>query len=146
MYLKSNKKAIMDITGKIVRVFDPVGGTSKAGREWKKREYLLEIPNDNFAPRQVFFHFFGDKADQYILEGGKDYKVSIDINSREFNGRWYTDIQAWKAEPVEGGASTSGTTVPPPPTDKFNDPFETPGPANDFVMEDSDAVNDDLPF
>lgn len=134
----------MDFTGKIVRVFDPVSGTSKAGKEWKKREYLIEIPNENFAPRQIFFSFFGDRADQFILQGGKDYKISFDINSREFNGRWYTDITAWKAEPVETAAASKGVSQPDSLSD---DPFNTPSvPANDFVMENSGDINDELPF
>ena len=148
----------MDFTGKIIRVFDPQSGvSSRTGNSWKKREYLIEIPNGQY-PRQVFFSFFGDRADQFPLTGGKEYKISFDIESREFNGRWYTDIRAWKAENPDGtplsgdGASASGSPLPPPPEFEktynpspmgANDPFgSAPMASNNF----EDSQTDDLPF
>lgn len=86
----------MEVSGKIIAVLPPQGGMSKAGREWKKQEYVLET-HDSF-PRKVKFDFFGDRVDQFKLNIGDEVTVSFDIESREFNGRWYTDIRGWKAE------------------------------------------------
>lgn len=137
----------MEITGKIIQVLEPVSGTSKAGREWKKREYVMEVPNGSFEPRKVFFNFFGNAADQFVLEGGKEYKVSFDIESREFNGRWYTDIRAWRAEPADASSAAPQATAPAPTFTPQNDPFAgTPIGVNDSVAEDSASITDDLPF
>lgn len=138
----------MEITGKIIAVLDPVSGVSKAGREWKKREYVMEVPSNNpeFPARKVFFNFFGNAAEQYVLTGGKDYKVSFDIESREFNGRWYTDIRAWRAEEVQPGAA-SAPAAPAPPAYHNDDPLgPAPGNFDSFVSESSDSPSDDLPF
>lgn len=86
----------MEVTGKIIVALPEVSGTSKAGNAWKKREYVLETQET--YPRKVFFNFFGDRVDQFPLNVGDLVTVSFDIESREFNGRWYTDIRAWKAE------------------------------------------------
>lgn len=86
----------MEVSGKIIAVLPLQSGTSKAGRAWKKQEYVLET-HDAF-PRKVKFDFFGDRADQYPMQIGDEVTVSFDIESREFNGRWYTDIHGWKAE------------------------------------------------
>lgn len=86
----------MEITGKIIIALPEMSGTSKAGNAWKKREYVLETQET--YPKKVFFNFFGDRVDQYPLNVGDEVTVSFDIDSREFNGRWYTDIRAWKAE------------------------------------------------
>lgn len=86
----------MEASGKIIAVLPLQSGTSKAGREWKKQEYVLET-HDSF-PRKVKFDFFGDRVDQFPLAIGDEVTVSFDIESREFNGRWYTDIRGWKAE------------------------------------------------
>ena len=86
----------MEVSGKIIAVLPLQSGTSKAGREWKKQEYVLET-HDSF-PRKVKFDFFGDRVDQFPLAIGDEVTVSFDIESREFNGRWYTDIRGWKAE------------------------------------------------
>lgn len=142
--LTANKQGpltTMDITGKIIRVFPPQSGTSKAGNEWKKQEYLLEVENGNYAPRQVFFNFFGARVDENKLEAGKDYRISFDIESREYNGRWYTDIRAYRAEAV-GTASNTGGNNHSNNDFPVDDPFSQAPTANDFT----DAPTDDLPF
>lgn len=70
-------------------------GTSKAGNPWKKKEWVLETFGS--YPRKVKFHIFGDRADTIRFELGKDYTVSFDLESREFNGRWYTDVSVYAA-------------------------------------------------
>lgn len=96
----------MEIHGKIIVALPEQSGTSKSGNAWKKREYVLETMET--YPKKVFFNFFGDRADQYPLSVGEEVTISFDINSREFNGRWYTDISAWKAE--KGGATQPQNT------------------------------------
>lgn len=117
----------MEISGKIIQAFDKIEGTSKAGNPWKKREYVLET-HDQY-PRKVFFNFFGDRVDQYPLSVGQEVTISFDIESREFNGRWYTDIRAWKAE----GGNAAGGTGP-----------EMPAPGEDDFL--ASEPKDDLPF
>lgn len=128
----------MEVTGKIIVALDPVSGTSRAGNAWKKREYVLETQET--YPKKVFFNFFGDRVDQYPLNVGDMVKISFDINSREFNGRWYTDISAWKAEPADGGATAAATT---PTSSAMPGGYTTPNvpPAVDLGSSDSD-----LPF
>lgn len=95
----------MEITGKIIVALPEMSGTSKAGNPWKKREYVLETINDNF-PKKVHFDFFGEKADQFPLNIGDVIKLSFDIESREYNGRWFTSIRGWKSEPADGSQSS----------------------------------------
>lgn len=87
-------------------------GTSRNGNNWMKQEYVLET-NEAY-PKKVHFDFFGERANQYNFEVGDVILLSFDIESREYNGRWYTDIRGWKAEKVEpnaAGASVTGTPV-----------------------------------
>lgn len=122
----------MEVTGKIIVALPEVSGTSKAGNAWKKREYVLETQET--YPRKVFFNFFGDRVDQYPLNIGDLVTVSFDIESREFNGRWYTDIRAWKAEKAGAAPAAAPADVPgdfpPPPAD----------------LSAGGDPNDDLPF
>ena len=112
----------MEIKGKIILALPEVVGTSKAGHPWKKKEYVLET-QESF-PRKVHFDFFGDKADQYVLSVGEVITLSFDIESREYNGKWFTSIRGWKAEkdsattatPAAATASDfGGVPVPPAP-------------------------------
>lgn len=132
----------MEISGKIIAKLPPQGGTSKAGRAWKKQEYVLET-HDTF-PRKVKFDFFGDRVDQYPLAIGDEVTISFDIESREFNERWYTDIHGWKAE-----KASAPTDIAPGATD-FGQPapgFGQPvAPASDPFAPGASDSNDDLPF
>lgn len=125
----------MEIVGKIILKLPLQSGVSQAGNNWKKQEYVLET--EDSYPKKVHFDFFGDKSDQFPLNVGDRVRLSFDIESREYNGRWYTSIRGWKAEPATAEAPqqpaapvppTGGAPVPPPPT------F---GPAE---------ASDDLPF
>ena len=113
----------MEITGRIILALPEQSGVSKAGNSWKKKEYVLETLDT--YPRKVHFDFFGEKADQFPLSVGQTVKLSFDIESREYNGRWFTSIRGWKAEPADQQMPQQAVnttvsnnmvgTVPPPP-------------------------------
>ena len=86
----------MEVEGRIIQKLDPVSGVSKAGNNWSKQEYVLET--QEAYPKKIFFSFFGDRANQYPLNVGDTVRLSFDIDSHEFNGRWFTNINAWKVE------------------------------------------------
>lgn len=79
----------MEIEGKIILDLPEEGGTSKAGNLWRKKSWVLETFGQ--YPRKVKFDLFGDRIDQVRLEAGKSYKVSVDAESHEFNGRCAPD-------------------------------------------------------
>ncbi|MBR2638545.1 MAG: DUF3127 domain-containing protein [Bacteroidaceae bacterium] len=99
----------MEITGKIIAVLPERGGISKTGNEWKMQEYVLETTQEQY-PRRVCFNVFGaDKIAQFNIQIGETMTVSFDINAREYNGRWYNDIRAWR---VERGEATAPVATP----------------------------------
>ena len=123
----------MEITGKIIQVLPEVGGVSKAGNEWKKQEYVLET-HDQY-PKKVCFQIFGaDKIAQAAIQPGEELTVSFDIDSREYQGRWFTSINAWKVDrPIAAASQAAPASAPTAPASSAPD-F---GPANPI---------DDLPF
>lgn len=123
----------MEITGKIILALPEISGTSKAGNAWKKREYVLETQEQ--YPKKVHFDFFGERADQYPLSIGDIVKLSFDIESREYNGRWFTSIRGWKADKVDANVIGLEQAPTPPPTVSDIVP--------DAIVGDE---NDDLPF
>ena len=87
----------MEITGRIIAVLPEQGGVSKTGNEWKKQEYVLETQDQ--YPKKVCFQIFGaDKISQAAIQMGELLTVSFDIDSREYQGRWFTNINAWKVD------------------------------------------------
>jgi hypothetical protein len=136
----------MEITGKIIQKMDPQGGISKAGNQWKKQEYVMETLDS--YPRKVKFDFFGDRADQFPLEVGDVITLSYDIESREFNGRWYTDIRGFKAVKTDPNSAPAAAPYPPaagePAPAPAPDGMPAPPPVDTHF--DQPAEGDDLPF
>lgn len=145
----------MEIRGKIIFKLPLQSGTSKAGNPWSKQEYVLETM-DAF-PKKVHFDFFGERANQYPLEVGDVVDLSFDIESREYNGRWYTSIRGWKADKVDPNALAAANAqaqagypaAGPAPTGPV--PAPAPGPVADASVAptadfNQPAEGDDLPF
>ena len=91
----------MDISGKIIQLLPVQTGQGKNGT-WKKQEFILET-GDTY-PKKVCIAVWGDKIDMGSFKPGDTVDVSFDVESREYNGRWYTDVKAWKIE-VEGSGA-----------------------------------------
>ena len=81
----------LKLQGKVIQLLDEQGGQGKNG-PWRKREFILEIPGK--YPKNVCIAQWGDNIDQQPVTVGADVTASIDINSREYNGRWYTEVKA----------------------------------------------------
>lgn len=130
----------MEVVGKIIQVLPLRQGTSKAGNPWKTQEYVLET--EESYPRKICFDFFGDKADQYPLAAGDRVRLSFDIESREYQGRWFTSIRGWKADKLDPNQSAG---APQPASMGGGMPApEPPAPSTDFSAKSDNP--DDLPF
>ena len=123
----------MEFEGVVHKVLPVVKGTSQRG-EWIKQEVVFELPGE--FNRKLCVGFWGDKAqDAANLREGEKIAVSINLESREYNGRWFTEARAWKMSRVEAvppGGSAMPTEMMPP-----FDPGEEPY---------SNDPADDLPF
>lgn len=87
------------IKGKLINILPIEVGTSKAGKEFKKRNFVIDT-GSQYNPL-VCFQLFGDKCD--IIDAyklGQEIEVSYNLSSREFGGKWYHNLDAWKVQPV----------------------------------------------
>ena len=83
----------MEIVGKVICCLPKKTGKSASG-EWQKKDYVLETEGQ--YPKKICFMVWGDKIDQFAIVEGELLSVSIDLESKEYNGRWYTDVKAWR--------------------------------------------------
>ncbi|NTS40124.1 DUF3127 domain-containing protein [Flavisolibacter sp. BT320] len=90
----------MQITAKLVQLLPLQTGNGKNG-QWKKQDIIVET--DGQYPKKVCISIWGEKINESQLKIGNRLKIDFDVESREFNGRWYTDVKAWKLE-VDGSA------------------------------------------
>ena len=126
----------MNISGKVVQVLPIQTGTSKAGNPWQKQEFVLDQGGQ--YPRKVCISLFGDNVAK-IPQVGQDVMVSVDIDSREFNGRWYTEIKSWNI--VQTGAQPAA----PAPQQVATAPAAAPAQPQPAPAPQA-GVADDLPF
>ena len=107
----------MEINGKVISILAEEGGEGKNGA-WKKQSFILET--ESKYPKKVCITMWGDKIEEFQLKKNETITASIEVESREFNSRWYTDIRAWKVDKSGEAIPGTGTT---PTEDNSNLPF-----------------------
>jgi uncharacterized membrane protein YgcG len=96
----------MEFEGVVFRKLPEVTGSSARGA-WKKQDVVFELPSE--FSRKICVTFFGDRADDAAaLQEGDNVTVSVNVESREYNGKWYTDVKAWKVVRNNGGSGGGG--------------------------------------
>ena len=129
----------MELSGKIFKVLPLVKGESQRG-QWQKQELVLEIDNGKF-PKKVMVSVWGDLVSGNSFEEGKDISVEFDVESREYNGRWYTDVKVWRINKIDGGAAAAKPS-------NYNKPAynNAAPPAHTVADVPTAQIDDDLPF
>lgn len=124
-----------ELSGRIVSVLPLQQGESKAGKPWQKQEYILDTGGQ--YPKKVCFSLFGDSITKFPLQVGQDVAVSIDIESREWNSKWYTEVRAWNVTYASQQPQLQAQAPQPAP--------QQPAPAPPQPSQQPQA-SDELPF
>lgn len=90
----------MEIKGTITNALPEQSGTSKSGKSWRKKEYIVEYEHGQY-PKSVVFSVIGQKIDELNIQQGAEYDLSIDFEAREWNGRYFLQASCWKATPTQ---------------------------------------------
>ena len=132
----------MEITGKVVAILPIVVGQSARG-EWRRQEVIFEQV-DEFN-RKICVNFWGDKTQEVArLQVGDMMSVWANVESREHNGRWYTEVRAWRIAPKAAEQAAASSVSSSASTSSLSDmPFSDEMPVN---SSESNSVPDDLPF
>ena len=140
----------MEIVGKIIQVLPLQEGIGKNGNPWKVQGYVLET-QEQYA-RKVQFEVFGeDRIKNNPCQVDDVVTVSFDIESREFNGRWYTSIRAYRIQQgiVNNAAAPAAAPTATPAAAPAPAAAPQPEPAANVQTFDAAAGSDestDLPF
>lgn len=127
----------MELEGILITKLAVQSGKSARG-DWAKQEFVIEYQDGNF-PTKVCFNVWGaDKVKELgSFRLGEKIHVSFNISSREYNGKWYTDLRAWRitSSAAAGGQAYGSAPAPSEPL---------PSPAPELTADD--MPGDDLPF
>ncbi len=130
----------MEFEGKLIQILAPTSGTSARG-QWQRQDVIFEMTQE--FSRKVCVTFFNKPDDVARLRIGESYVVSVNVESREYNGRWYTDVRAWRVQPKQEAQPAPMPDMPP-----FADApsgYAQPAPAPAPFPSAAEDV-DDLPF
>lgn len=123
------------IEGRLTKKLDPISGQGRNGT-WQKREFIIELQSN--YPTSVCIELWGERISEIDkFNDGDTIQAHVDISSREYNGRWYTSIRAWKIESAQAEPATQQNPSPIP---------ETAKPATTDLPPIEDSSEDDLPF
>lgn len=132
----------MEFEGIVYKILPPTSGTSARG-EWKRQDVVFELPQE--FSRKICVTFFNKDQDVAQLREGMTCQVSVNVESREYNGRWYTDVKAWRIQtkqpeqPAQSGYAPQGGYAAPAAA--YAPPAADTTPYNPNTEE-----VDDLPF
>lgn len=112
----------LSIKGKITKVLEIDTGTSKAGKDWQKSGFVIDTGKE-YNPDVCFSLFGNDKIDMInAYDVGQEVVVSFNVSSREFNGKYYHNLDAWRIQLATTTVSKGG------------------------IVDNAPAGDDDLPF
>lgn len=140
----------MEFEGIVSQILEQVKGQSARG-EWSKQEVIFEYPDNNFG-RKICVGFWNDRAPRAAaLRIGERVQISINVESREHNGRWYTEARGWKIEQPRPAAPADQQAQPttPSPYPAYSNPTAVPAnSATAAAATNTPAAEgvDDLPF
>lgn len=113
----------LEVEGKLTHLLERRSGVSANGTNWTSQDFVIEIPGQ--YPQSAVFNVYGDRVqlDQYQI--GENIKVSFDIRGREYQGKWYNTLNAWKIERIGAtapaapqGAAPAGQRAPAGPAEQ----------------------------
>lgn len=149
-----NRLIITEIEGTLIQKLAVQSGKSARG-DWAKQDFVIEYQEGNFPTKACFNVWGADKVKELEqFQIGDKIKLSFNVSSREYNGKWYTDLRAWRIS--KAGAPAAGNYAQAPSGYQQSAPASYDMPAG-FAPSSApqpsapaptfdDMPGDDLPF
>lgn len=136
------------IRGQVIFVGQLQSGVGKnSGKQWQKQEYVIQT--DGQYPKKVAFSLLNDKIQQANIQMGQTIEVEVDAQSREYNGKWYTELTAWRVNNLSAAPAqmyqqpVQNQNVYQQSAPQGYTAAQNPQPANPFGQP---ASSGDMPF
>ena len=137
----------MEISGKIIVAMEPRSGKSaRTGNNWIVQSYVVET-HEQYPKRCVFEIFGEDRIKEANVKVGDEVTVSFDIDAREYQGRWYNSVRAWRVQHITADAMAGQPLVDPvAPVAPAPAPAAPAATSETPAAPASNGTVDDLPF
>ena len=100
----------LEVTGKVFKILNEQTGTSAAGKTWVKQELVIET--DEQYPKKIAVTAMGDKIVPVVkkLKLGEQITAHINIESREYQDRWFSNVNVWRIDKLDSNSTPTDTT------------------------------------
>lgn len=121
--------ANLNFKGEVVNALPIQRGNSKSGNEWEKQTFVVKETEETY-PKSIAFDVFGhDKIEQFNIKMGDQIEVSANVESKEWQGKYFTSVSAWKVDKLEGTYNHNSNAN-----------------VNTHTTQSSSQESDDMPF
>lgn len=119
----------MELAGKVIAILEPRNGISKtSGNPWVVQGFVIETHEQ--YPKKMCFEVFGeDRLRQFNIQMDEEINVSFDIDAREYQGRWFNSIRAFRVEHIQPGQELNQVAPAAAPMPSAAQTFGAPAPA-----------------
>ena len=145
----------MDVTikGIITAILPEQSGVSqKTGNAWRRAQYILEHEHGQY-PRSIVFDVMGDdKINQMAIRQGEELVIHLNIDTREFNGRYFNNVECWKVERAgqqqtqQPGQAQTQQPAPAPAPQQVQQPAVGQAPMPPQAQAQPQGGQQNLPF
>lgn len=134
------------MSGTVIAILPKQTGTNKAGNAWEKQDFVIQTSGQ--YPKKLCFAVWGDKIAKFQIRDGEEITVFFDVESREYMGKYYTDVKAWNV--TKGATANAGSAAGNFSSGMGDSASSNVNPfASDAPVISADLGNmeeDDLPF
>lgn len=143
----------MEMSGTVIHILPKQTGTNKTGNTWEKQDFVIQTGGQ--YPKKLCFAVWGDKIAKFQIKEGEEITVSFDVESREYMGKYYTDVKAWNVSRGSAGAGMPASSgMPMDANNAFGSEsvassFSSDPVGGEFASSGSEMGSsevDDLPF
>lgn len=135
----------MELEGKVVSVPEMVKIQTQRG-DMQRQDIILELPGE--FSRKVCIEFWNERATRAAaLREGDNVIITFRVDSREYNGRWYTRVSGMNIDYPRPAAPAFDPYTNPVPNQQPNNQYPAYATANTPEVEsEPSGASDDLPF
>ena len=134
----------LDIVGKLLRKLDTQSGEGSFGG-WRRQDAIIETIEQ--YPKKICISFWNEKiSDLDKINLGDTITASVNIESRENNGKWYTSVRVWRLQPSDGSATQQPTATAQQSQNQSAAAYDMPAPTSSDFVDTQPPEIDDLPF
>lgn len=131
----------MKVIGTILAVLPEASGVSKSGKQWRKKEAIVQYEGGQY-PKSIVFQMMGDNIDKLNIQQGAEYELDLDFEARQWNNRYFLQASCWKATPTQ--QATQPAPAPQPTQQGWQAAYPPAQPQPQSAPKDD--IGNDLPF